>query len=93
MLADSAAAERNKQPILEVLKTVLPSSGVVLEIASGTGQHVVHFATHLPALAWQPSDADPDCHLMFSGIASSACGSQHSPADHARRARRALATR
>ncbi len=54
----AAASERNKGPILEVLRTLLPESGRVLEIASGTGQHVVHFAAALPALAWQPTDAD-----------------------------------
>lgn len=57
------AAERNKGPILEVLKRFLPESGLVLEIASGTGQHVVHFAAALPALTWQPTDLDPE-HLI-----------------------------
>jgi hypothetical protein len=65
MLADSAAAERNRQPILDVLKSILPPDGLVLEIASGTGQHVVHFAANLPALLWQPSDADADSHAML----------------------------
>jgi cyclopropane fatty-acyl-phospholipid synthase-like methyltransferase len=50
------ACERNKQPILEVLQQVLPPSGRVLEIGSGTGQHVVHFAENLPDLQWQPSE-------------------------------------
>jgi cyclopropane fatty-acyl-phospholipid synthase-like methyltransferase len=52
----SAAAERNKQPIAEQLLTLLPTVGKVLEIASGTGQHVVHFAAQMPGLTWQPTD-------------------------------------
>jgi cyclopropane fatty-acyl-phospholipid synthase-like methyltransferase len=56
----SPSAERNKGPILDVLARVLPSRGLVLEIASGTGQHVVHFAKALPDLTWQPSDPDPE---------------------------------
>ena len=54
------SAERNKGPILDVLARVLPRNGLVLEIASGTGQHVVHFAKSLPHLTWQPSDPDPE---------------------------------
>jgi hypothetical protein len=56
--AHSPAAERNKQPILEVLRQVLPTSGMALEIASGTGQHVAWFAQHLIHWCWQPTDAD-----------------------------------
>ncbi|MBW2686148.1 MAG: DUF938 domain-containing protein, partial [Deltaproteobacteria bacterium] len=44
------AAERNRQPILDVLRRVLPPAGLVLEIASGTGQHAIFFAEHLPKL-------------------------------------------
>ena len=55
----SPSAERNKQPILDVLQRVLPEKGLVIEIASGTGQHVMHFARALPGLTWQPSDPDP----------------------------------
>ena len=54
----SPSAERNRDPILEVLARVLPRKGLVLEIGSGTGQHVAYFAKHLPQLAWQPSDPD-----------------------------------
>jgi hypothetical protein len=60
----SPAAERNKGAILEVLARVLPRRGLVLEIASGTGQHAVHFASALPDLTWQPSD--PDAELRDS---------------------------
>lgn len=54
----SAAAERNRQPILQVLRRVLPPVGRALEIASGTGQHVAWFARHLPGWNWQPTEAD-----------------------------------
>jgi uncharacterized protein DUF938 len=54
------SAERNKGPILDVLARVLPRRGLVLEIASGTGQHVLHFAQALSDLTWQPSDPDTE---------------------------------
>ena len=57
-LLTSAAAERNKDPILTVLETVLPATGSVLEIASGTGQHICFFAAELPGIRWQPTEPD-----------------------------------
>jgi SAM-dependent methyltransferase len=54
------AAERNRQPILDVLRRVLPPKGLVLEVASGTGQHAIFFTEHLPALRWQPTDASAE---------------------------------
>ena len=53
----SPAAERNRAPILELLRKVLPTDGLALEIASGTGQHLAHFAANMPGWVWQPSDA------------------------------------
>jgi len=52
----SEACERNKGPILRILEDAFAHSREVLEIGSGTGQHAVHFAAHLPHLAWQPTD-------------------------------------
>ena len=52
------AAARNREPIAGVLAEELPASGLVLEIASGTGEHAVHFAARFPALEWQPTDPD-----------------------------------
>jgi SAM-dependent methyltransferase len=56
---NAPAALRNRQPILDVLRPQLPAHGLVLEVASGTGQHVVHYAQACPSLSFQPSDPDP----------------------------------
>ncbi len=54
------AAQRNREPIAEVLAEWLPPSGTVLEVASGTGEHALWFAERFPNLDWQPSDTHPD---------------------------------
>jgi SAM-dependent methyltransferase len=54
------AALRNREPIAEVLSAWLPATGLVLEIASGTGEHAAFFAERFPGLDWQPSDVHPD---------------------------------
>ncbi|MET1112327.1 MAG: DUF938 domain-containing protein [Allosphingosinicella sp.] len=60
MKRHAPAAERNRAPIAAVLSEMLPASGTVLEVASGTGEHGAWFAALFPALRWQPSDPDPD---------------------------------
>lgn len=64
------ATQRNREPILAVLRKVLPASGLVLEVASGTGEHAVHFARALPALRWQPSDPSPDARASIAAWAA-----------------------
>ena len=59
MKRHAPAAGRNREPIAAVLTEELPPSGLVLEVASGTGEHAVHFARTFPHLRWQPSDPDP----------------------------------
>jgi SAM-dependent methyltransferase len=62
----SPSAQRNREAIAEVLAEVLPHSGLVLEVGSGTGEHAVHFARVMPHLIWQPSDRDNDCLRSIS---------------------------
>jgi hypothetical protein len=60
MKKTAPAAQRNREPIREVLARHLPASGTVLTIAEGSGEHAVHFAQSFPALTWQPTDIDPE---------------------------------
>ncbi len=64
----SEACERNKGPILEVLRKVFSKTESVLEIGSGTGQHAVHFSKHLPHLVWQPTELGERVAMLKSRI-------------------------
>ncbi len=64
------AAARNRDALLEVLRDILPAHGLVLEIASGTGEHAVHIATALPGLTWQPSDPSEDARRSIDAWAA-----------------------
>lgn len=61
------AALRNREPIADVLEEWLPAAGLALEIASGSGEHVIYFAERFPALEWQPSDIHPDALTSIAG--------------------------
>jgi hypothetical protein len=63
----SPSAERNREPIAAVLRRCLPATGAVLEIASGTGEHVAWFAAQFPGLVFQPSDPG---HTQRASIAA-----------------------
>jgi hypothetical protein len=62
----SPSALRNRDPILDILRTVLPPEGEIVEIASGSGEHVIHFAAHLPALTWQPTDPSAEARASIA---------------------------
>lgn len=76
------AATRNRDPILAVLRPLLPAAGTVLELASGTGEHIVHFTRALPHLTWQPSDPSPDARASIAAwIAAEALANVRPPLD------------
>lgn len=64
------AVARNREPLLEVLRDVLPATGLVLEIASGTGEHAAHVAAAMPGLIWQPSDPDAESRASIDAWAA-----------------------
>ena len=62
----SPSTARNRDPILEVLRRAIPSDARVVEIASGTGEHAVHFARAMPKTLWQPTDPDENARLSIA---------------------------
>ena len=66
------AVARNRDPILAVLREVLAAPGTVLEIASGSGEHAVHFASALSHLVWQPTDPDAEARRSIAAHAARA---------------------
>ncbi|ATE63503.1 DUF938 domain-containing protein [Rhizorhabdus dicambivorans] len=66
------ATERNREPIAAILRNVLPATGTVLEVASGTGEHAIHFAGIFPTLQWIPSDPDPSALASIRAWAETA---------------------
>jgi hypothetical protein len=66
------AAARNTGPICEILGRCLPAAGTILEIGSGTGQHIVAFAATHPELIWQPSDPDPELRASIAAWTATA---------------------
>jgi SAM-dependent methyltransferase len=72
MRRTSAAAVRNRAPLAAALATILPKTGRVLELGSGTGEHAVHLARAFPALVFQPSDPDPEARASIAAWARDA---------------------
>ena len=68
MRRQAPAVARNRQPILDVLRPRLPVHGLVLEIASGSGEHIVYFAEALPDLVFQPSDPSPEARASIDDL-------------------------
>lgn len=80
MKLSSPAAQRNRDHILGVLRHCLPPHGLILEVASGSGEHAAHFAAQLPRLDWQPSDRDPNQLASINAyVAESELGNLRAP--------------
>ena len=77
----SPASARNREPILEVLRRHLPERGLVLEIASGAGEHALWFSRALPGLSWQPTDRDPEALASIAAWQSEAGPNLLSPVE------------
>lgn len=75
----SQACENNKGPILEKLADLFNQPGTILEIGTGTGQHAVHFARHLPHLTWQPSDHPQNARLCLPWLEEAALANINPP--------------
>ena len=76
------ATDRNRQPILDILRQVLPTTGTVLEISSGTGEHATFFAPKLASLFWLPSDPNPDARASITAWQQyKPCDRIHPPID------------
>jgi hypothetical protein len=68
----SPAVARNREPILDVLRRVLPERAAVLEIASGSGEHAIYVAAALAHLTWQPTDPDPEALASIAAYRAAA---------------------
>ncbi len=75
----SEAAERNKLPILEVIRDYFPERGTVLEIGSGTGQHAAFFASQMPTVSWRASDLAGNHAWIEKTLAQAGCGNASGP--------------
>lgn len=87
----AASVERNRAPILAVLRPLLPGMALVLEVASGSGEHAAYFAAALPQATFQPTDADPGARGKHRRLGGGVRVAQPAPRAAAGRGRRGLA--